>query len=54
VTVTAELRFRRVFQGVTDAKGWDKPDIVMEGAWAVLSTAPWTETFLPLALRDAP
>jgi hypothetical protein len=54
VTVTAELRFRRVFQGVTDARGWDKPDIVMEEAWALLPTVPWTETFLPLALRDAP
>ena len=54
VTVTAELRFRRVFQGVTDARGWDKPDVVMEEAWAVLPTAPWKETFLPLALCDAP
>jgi hypothetical protein len=54
VTVTAELRFRRVFQGVTDARGWDKPDIVMEEAWVVPPTAPWTETYLPLALRDAP
>jgi hypothetical protein len=54
VTVTAELRFRRVFQGVTDARGWDKPDIVMEEAWAMLPVAPWIETFLPLALRDAP
>jgi hypothetical protein len=54
VTVTAELRFRRVFQGVTDARGWDKPDIVMEEAWAVLPTAPWAEIFLPLALRGTP
>jgi Cytochrome c554 and c-prime len=29
VTVTAELRFRRTFQAVMDAKGWDSPDIVM-------------------------
>jgi hypothetical protein len=54
MTVTAELRFRRVFQGVTDARGWDKPDIVMEETWAVLPTVPWTETFLPLVLRDTP
>jgi hypothetical protein len=54
VTVTAELRFRRVFQGVTDTRGWDKPDIVMEEAWAVLPTAPWKEIFLPLALREVP
>ena len=30
VTVAAELRFRRTFQAVMDAKGWDSPDIVME------------------------
>jgi hypothetical protein len=28
-TVESELRFRRVFWGVMDAKGWDTPDIVM-------------------------
>jgi hypothetical protein len=30
VTVVAELRFRRTFQALMDAKGWDTPDIVME------------------------
>lgn len=30
VTVIAELRFRRVFQAVLDAKGWATPDILME------------------------
>ncbi len=30
LTITAELRFRRTFQAVTDAKGWDDPDILME------------------------
>jgi hypothetical protein len=30
VTVAAELRFRRAFQAVMDAKGWDAPDILME------------------------
>jgi hypothetical protein len=54
VTATAELRFRRVFQGVTDARGWDKPDTVMEEAWAMLPTYPWSENFLPLVLRNAP
>jgi hypothetical protein len=29
VTVTAELRFRRAFQAVMEAKGWDMPDIMM-------------------------
>jgi hypothetical protein len=30
VTIAAELRCRRTFQAVIDAKGWDSPDIVME------------------------
>ena len=30
VTVTAELRFRRIFQAVMEAKGWNEPDVVME------------------------
>jgi hypothetical protein len=30
VTVTAELRFRRLFQAEMDARGWSEPDIVME------------------------
>ena len=32
VTVQASLRLRRVFQPVMEAKGWDRPDIVMEEA----------------------
>jgi hypothetical protein len=36
VTVTAELRFRRTFQAVMDAKGWNAPDIVMESVEATL------------------
>ncbi len=30
VTVRAELRFRRTFQALMEAKGWHEPDIVME------------------------
>jgi hypothetical protein len=30
VTVAAELRFRRAFQAVMEAKGWHDPDVVME------------------------
>jgi hypothetical protein len=40
VTVTAELRFRRLFQTVMGAKGWDTPDIVMEEAQVSLATRP--------------
>jgi len=52
VTVTAELRFRRLFQAVMDAKGWDTPDIVMEEAQAELSSEPWY-VFLPLIWKEA-
>jgi len=48
VTVTAELRFRRVFQEVADARGWDVPDIVMEEQETVLVAAPWWAVYLPL------
>jgi hypothetical protein len=52
VTVSAELRFRRAFQTVMDAKGWDAPDIVMEEAQVTLSTQPWWDVFLPLVTRS--
>jgi len=40
VTVVAELRFRRAFQAVLDAKGWNEPDIVMEQARKVIEAVP--------------
>ncbi|MGD2205613.1 MAG: hypothetical protein PVH17_02435, partial [Anaerolineae bacterium] len=40
VTVTAELRFRRLFQEVMEAKGWDTPDIVMEEAQTMVTVQP--------------
>ena len=40
VRVTAELRFRRVFQAVLEAKGWSTPDIVMEEAETTLVVQP--------------
>jgi hypothetical protein len=54
VTVTAELRFRRVFQEVMDERGWDTPDILMEAEQVVLVTQPWWEQFLPLVIRNGP
>jgi len=51
VTVTAELRFRRVFQSVMDAKGWDMPDIVMEETQTTFSVQPWQTCYLPLVIR---
>jgi hypothetical protein len=54
VTVTAELRFRRAFQDVMDAKGWSAPDIVMGEAHTTLSVPLWPSVFLPLVVRNAP
>jgi hypothetical protein len=54
VTITAELRFRRTFQAVMDAKGWDTPDIVMEEAQATLSVQPRRGVFLPLVIKEYP
>lgn len=51
VTVTAELRFRRVFQDVMDAKGWTSPDIVMAEAQTDVVVQPSWEQFLPLIWR---
>jgi hypothetical protein len=51
VTVTAELRFRRAFQTVMDAKGWDTPDIVMEEDQTAIVVYPTWGTFLPLLMR---
>ena len=41
VTITAELRLRRAFQALMDAKGWSTPDVVMEEEQVELSTTPW-------------
>jgi hypothetical protein len=40
VTVAAELRFRRTFQAVMEAKGWNEPDIVMEQAYTTIGITP--------------
>ena len=51
VSVTAQLRFRRVFQDVMDARGWDTPDILMEEVAVALNAQPWSHLFLPLIWR---
>jgi len=38
--VAVELRFRRAFQAVMEAKGWNEPDIVMEQVHATIGLAP--------------
>jgi hypothetical protein len=52
VTVSAALRFRRLFQAEMESRAWDTPDIMMEMAELHLSAVPWTRVFLPLVRRD--
>ncbi len=47
VTVTAELRFRRLFQDMQDAKGWQTPDVIMEQVTSDLTIDPWWRYYLP-------
>jgi hypothetical protein len=51
VTVRAELRLRRVFRGVSGAKRWDAPDIVMEERQVTFAARPRRSLYLPLAGR---
>jgi hypothetical protein len=52
ITATVELRFRRTFQDVMDARGWNTPDIVMERARVTLDVRPRWEVYLPLVMRE--
>ena len=51
VEVVAELRFRRAFQALMEAKGWDAPDIMMESARVTVAAAPWWRGHLPRLSR---
>jgi len=48
IDVTAELRFRRAFQAVMDAKAWDTPDVVIEEAHGGAMIPPFGRLYLPL------
>jgi hypothetical protein len=52
VTVTAELRFRRLFQAEMEVRSWNSPDIVMEEARAELAVSPGWSVYLPLVATD--
>jgi len=53
VTVTAELRFRRLFQAEMEARGWAMPDIVMEQAEVTHSVAEQWRSYLPLLVKTS-
>jgi hypothetical protein len=40
VIIDIELRFRRAFQGLMDAKGWEEPDVMMEHLHETFEIAP--------------
>ncbi len=47
VTVDVRLVFRRLFQELGVAKGWDVPDVVMEEANVVVATQPTARLYVP-------
>ena len=51
VTITAELRFRRAPWSILEAKGWDRPDIVMEESRVTFALKPYWHLFLPFVGR---
>jgi hypothetical protein len=51
ITITAELRFRRAFQAVIDAKGWNTPDVVMEETQVIWIASESHRLYLPLVMR---
>lgn len=51
ITITAELRFRRSFHSVMEAKGWNMPDIMMEETQIAVMAAPARRVYLPLIVR---
>jgi hypothetical protein len=48
VSITGELRFRRLFQDVMDAKDWQTPDVMMEQITTTIRVEPWWDCFLPV------
>jgi hypothetical protein len=52
LTVTAELRFRRLYQGLMESKGWPTSDIVMEEEQITRSANQWWGVFLPLVKKE--
>ena len=51
ITITSELRFRRLFQDVMDAKGWQAPDVIMERVTRTINIEPWWTCYLPLVME---
>ncbi|MGW8143494.1 MAG: carboxypeptidase regulatory-like domain-containing protein [Anaerolineales bacterium] len=49
IRLIVELRFRRLFDEIQSAKGWETPDVIMEQASQSMVVSPWWVYYLPLA-----
>jgi len=52
VSVTARLLFRRAFQPVAEAKGWEMEDVVMETEAATIPLRPPYKVYLPVLMKS--
>ncbi len=52
ITILSELRFRRLFQEVMDAKGWNTPDTIMEQVTQSFNIEPWWTLYMPLVVES--
>ena len=50
VEITVTLRFRRLFMGEMQSRGWDTPDVIMEESTATITVEPWQEVYLPITI----
>ena len=50
VTLSAELRFRRMFQEEMLTRKWDTLDVIMEEVTRTKIVAEWWEYYLPFAV----
>jgi hypothetical protein len=51
VQVSVELRFRRNFWDLMQAKNWEEADILMENWQGELTSQPWSRVYFPLLVR---
>ena len=50
ITLSVELRFRRLFEDSMLSKDWGTPDVIMEQASRSRVVDPWWQLYLPLAV----
>jgi hypothetical protein len=50
ITLSIELRFRRLFEDTMQSKDWGTPDVIMEQATTTGVVIPWWRYYLPLTI----